>query len=257
MSRVVIKYRVTCLNGDGNVETDFLEELPTVCPLDANHGIDTDSIVEIDRIAENISINKDDDSGTNGIFLDEGYDIAIASDGNPGNITTYDISYDWNIIIKSVYFDIRTENLGDVVNVYTNPTTIGATTSITSIGSTEIDVSQNVIDNIILGFLILLKDNSTEECIGQCKVIDTINNKITITSRHGSPGNTIEYPIGSEVIMAVPRTLNHKFVITGRDTLGQDHVGGSFFPVGSVARINYINNGTVAKEFNIKVQSSF
>ena len=59
MSRIVYQYRVKCLETHGYVTTEFMEDMPTKCPINNIDLIDENDITIVDKISENSDIIED------------------------------------------------------------------------------------------------------------------------------------------------------------------------------------------------------
>ena len=178
-SRSINNYRIFC-----NTESLFVNvwstDIPSVCPNNIQHQIDTNSISVVDTISSNaVNIIQYKD-GIQGL-----YRVLSRSMFIPARQTiSEDTSYDIPVSILSINFITTTENSGDIVNCYVAPNTIiGKITKDINNGDKVINVSPTVITNVKRGYIINITNGSKIINMGECTDINPVTNTITCNSR--------------------------------------------------------------------------
>jgi predicted amino acid-binding ACT domain protein len=198
-------------------------------------------------IKEVAIIEEEEGKETGGRFRAEKMEVSVgASVGDYSN--TY--SYPTDRALLAAEVDVATEWIGDEVSVHVSPDTIiGTLTSESAASATIHDVSQSVIDNIALGFIVSING----EDLGECIAIDTVNLKITTqTSLAASaPSST---PVKITIIMAdhVPMTAAVSKIV------GESKIGASHLPANTVVKVIYHNlTGGSARTFKKTMETLY
>ncbi len=250
----VIKYRVYCETDSKNEEV-LLEEsagAPIACPVDPAHTIDTEETTIIDEISADeveitnkILIEEEDTSNkTGGRFRVEGLDFVV-----PATIGKHikDFTFANPRALLSAQIDVNSDWIGDYVRLLIAPeTTIGIITVAGAVAQTVFDVSQDVINNIQVGFLVEIDG---QDC-GECVSIDTTTNKITVET-----GLSAAAAINTLVKISVIMAKDIKFTTdkVSKD-IGQSKIGSSHLPAGVVIRAIYDNKTETAKDFHFTIE---
>jgi hypothetical protein len=224
--------------------------MPTVCPNNNTHVIDSNSITIIEEISSNnVNIIQSEPGFTNGTYRIEGFSITI-----PANSSAYkDVSWPYNIAVMTMILQPSTENIGDTINAYAGPdTTIGVTTETLGQNVSVINVNSTVLKNIQLGFTVSVVNNSINVNMGQCISIDSVNSRITcdtISSQNIGPGSYIK--VSKHIIKNI--TLVTDNIIN----MANKNVSSTSFPANTIARLVYKNNSNTAKTFYYNAEYAY
>lgn len=249
MSNTIYKYRVYCQTE--NVFVNIWDKvLPTVCPNNNSHSIDTTSITITEQISDsNVNIIQSQPGFTNGIYKAEGFSFTISA-----NSSAYkDISWPYNIAVMTMNLQPSTENIGDFVNAYAGPNTIiGINTQTLSQNVFVISVNSTVLLNIKLGYTVSVVNNTQNINMGECISIDTVNSRITcntIASESIPPGAYIK--VSRHIIKNITFTTNNII------NLANKNVSSTSFPANTIARMVYTNNSNTQKTFYYNTEYAY
>ena len=252
MTFKVIKYKYQCVNGDWFETDGYVETKPTTCPDD--HAVDTDKILEIDRISRDTTYIKDDSGKTSGFYMCKGHTFGVT--GATGTISHYDvIDPDFDQEVFSMHFTPSQDNVGDEISIDVNPNfLIGTITAPVSVDDVELNVSRSVAFAMQKGFKCNLYDkgNDISQDVGRVKSIDKVNNKITVTA----PSQNV-FLTGTLVRLTVPRVDGIHFATDQRIDLGENRTGGTFSKAGTRGRITYVNKTGGDKTLSFYVQHTY
>ena len=234
MSKTVHKYRVFC-NTENTYVYTWDDLLPTLCPNDGKHTIDTSTIVSIDTV-ESGSVNIiQEQNPTGGWYRTESKRMTI----KPNSTEVLSMSWPYPISILELSLNSSTENDGDIINSYVaKDTVIGVVSQSIPIGTNIAHVSDTVVQNIYIGFLVSFQNATTGQIydMGECIEIDTSNKTITCSKNCLS-----EIPMMSYVRMTI-NNIKH-FVIKGGLTynLGRKSLQASYLPKNTKVDLSYQN----------------
>lgn len=234
MSKTVHKYRLFCNTENLYVYT-WGDTLPSLCPNDGKHTIDTTTIVSIDTV-ESGSVNIiQEQNPTGGWYKTESKRMTI----KPNSTEVISMSWPYPISILEVSLNSSAENDGDIINSYVaKDTIVGVVTQSIPIGTNVVHVSDTVLQNIYIGFLVSFQNSTTGQNyeMGECIAID-IPNKTIMCSRSGLS----EVPMMSYVKMTINNIKN--FVIKGGLTynLGRKSLQASYLPKNTKVDLTYQN----------------
>jgi hypothetical protein len=199
------------------------------------------------NIKEITILEEEEGKETGGRFRAEKMEVSVGS-----IIGDYDNTYSYptDRALLAAEVDVAADWVGDEVSVHVSPDTIiGTLTSESAASATVHDVSQTVIDNIALGFMVSINGES----LGECVAIDTVN--LTITTQNGlaasAPSST---PVKITVIMAdhVPMTA----VVP--KTVGESKIGASHLPANTVIKVIYHNlTGGSPRDFKMTMEALY
>lgn len=158
-------------------------------------------------------------------------------------------SFPYDIGMLSMEF-IGTTNLVDdkfSIDVYPD-TVIGTVTADITASDTVINVSSTVIDNVVIGYKLILDDGTNNEHTSYIVDIDKLAGTITLEN-----GTTNAY------LAATPTTVKHYVpaveemeidYTTSATSVGSSKIGASFVPKNTPIRIGFYNHdGTSGKRF--------
>lgn len=244
MTTAVCNYKLWCAT-DSKWEYVWSTIVPTACPTNAVHTIDTDSIVVIEEVnATEIRVNEES-TKTGGHFCVRGFNWTI-----PGSVGTYTFDESWPYPISFLAFKLQpeTEHIGDVVSITIAPnTTVGAITSAVTAGDTTFNVSSTVLDYIKLGYCPHLYDGINTNNLGYVIAIDTVNSTVTTTV---AAANNFAAETPTHFQMSVPTVQG--FIVNSVNAffpMGESKIGGSYLPANTVARVSITNTNGTAKNY--------
>ena len=142
----IYKYRIFC-----QTENQFVylwsETSPTQCPNNSSDSVNLNSISIVDEISTDLITIKDEYVPTGHNFKTETRKISVAAGPDVTSIEYF--SWPFNITVMNMYFVTTDDHQGDIIRLDVPfDRVIGALTSDISTGTTEIPVSQTVIDNV-------------------------------------------------------------------------------------------------------------
>jgi hypothetical protein len=238
MSSVKInKWQIYC-NNEGSWSEGWLDDglIPTKCFNDGSHDVNIESAIIIDTLEEQSVSIKEETVPTGGHFSSKGIFFNC-----PVGLSQYDISFPFNISALSVSFQTRENQTEDIIDlIIGKDSIIGTLTNNVYISDTVLNVTNTVVDNIKLGFFVMI--DSTE--VGQVISIDKLNSQITIDRPCSRNYESLLY------IKTYPKVIND-FTIgyPGLYEIGKGKIGGSHIPANTIITFKYNNNGESLKKF--------
>jgi hypothetical protein len=192
---------------------------------------------------------------TQGEYQARSFEMQI--DNAQGTTKEYDIVFPYAVSVFSAYFVCKSHHSRDIVEAIIAPDTIiGAITSDVSIGDTEINVQQSVIDNLKLGYHVKLFNGVDADDLGQVIAINKLENKITLEN-----ATTFSFSASSPTYVMMNIYFVKNFVLADayRLDLGKDIIGGSALPANVPLRLKYTNREgtTTDKYFNIVLEYKY
>jgi hypothetical protein len=244
------KYTFTCTTEatEKSVWRDEDDPVPSKCPDDTSHTIDTTSIRITDTVEETTTTIREELIPTGGHFRAMCKSIDIGA--NETKID--DNTWPYNISALAIEFITTSENQGDDLELIVGPDTIiGAITSGVSISDNVINVDQTTIDYIDIGFRVNLFDGVNTEELGHVTSIDKDNK--TITTENSS---TTAFLASSPTYVRINVNVIDDYTIgaPGRWIIGEAKIGGSHVKAGISVRIIYKNNTASAKNFTAQLE---
>lgn len=189
-------------------------------------------------------LEEDETNRTQGHYQSRGLEMSIpASTG----LHTADFSFNYPISLMSMEYVPEASMDGDYFDATVGPETIiGTITSDVTASDTVINVSQTVLDNIQIGYLVHLDDLTNKDALTEVTAIDKVAGTITVATGavNGFAAATPTY-VKQTVLMA----KNIRLSGTVRIELGSTKIGGSFLPANTAIRITYNNISGTAKTF--------
>jgi hypothetical protein len=237
------KYVCYCVTEQQFVTT-WSPTLPTTCPNNNTHIIDQNSIGVLETITNSkVTISGKDIGSTNGYYLMSGKKIDIG----PESITINDTIFDIPTIIYGLKFTSTLEQSGDSISIIVNPyTLIGVITQDIAIGTQILYVSESVINNIIIGMNISVRDSTNTNHLGKVLIIDKNTLMLTVEKQSQNNFNYTE----TDLLLSLYITKDHYIIgENNKNKIGYGTMAGKFVPAGTNFRLLYKNNSGVAKTF--------
>ena len=244
-SRSINYYRYFC-NTENKYVYDWSETIPVSCSNDITHHIDNTSFTIVDTVQSNNITIKQFSNDIHGSYRIESKTMFI-----PANQTfsTY-VSWPFNVSILTVNYTTNNIHKGDIINGYIGENTIiGKITQPINIGDFKIHVSDSVLDYINKGYLVNITDGVHVVNMEQCISIDKANNILLC-----------EYPVNmslnaeSFVRITVHNMKNIHISEPESVRIANKHLGSSSIIAGTKVKMEYQNNGNVAKSFTFSFE---
>ena len=209
------------------------------------------------KIENNIQKIQEELVKTGGNLQLESHTFDIPASGTTGEITEYGLSFPHPVNLLSFTICPTIDNIGDSVTADVgHHTTIGALTEDVSIGIsggiTGFGVSQTVIDNLYIGYLVTLTTGVTSCEMGRCIMIDPKNNKISTEF-----SSTVDFLASSPTYVQQTVQMVRQLYFPGSTVplhLGDDKIGASYIPANTVGRVLYKNNSGTAKQTTFYIE---
>lgn len=247
MTESVFHWRVFCEDGHG-VQHVWSPTQPTVCPLNAAHTLTSSLTSAVHEISRNIVKVEEESTKTQGIYQWVGKHVTIPA-GTPGAVTTIDWVWpDFPVTVLNGQFDVNDAQIGDTINFNVAPdAVIGVITAPTN-GTTTLQVSPTVIQNIYIGYQVALFDGVQLERLGICT--DKGAGTITVKTAPALSFAAMSYlMISVEVVKDVKVNADQQ-----RYTFAKKKMGGKAIPAGTILRVLYTNANGVEKQFNASLE---
>ena len=250
----LFRYRFKCTteNAFKYVWRSEDEGLPTKCPDNSTDTIDTTSITAIEIRDSDLVTLKEEQVQTGGHFKVDNVVLNIES-GSPESTEILDVSWPLNISVLNLHVSVKSENIGDYLTMITSPETLaGVVSGVIGSPPNRVPASQTVIDNAVIGYNLILDNGVDKEDLGRILTIDTENGEIY--TEH-TPMN--DFAPGTFIRMH--RVGISELFLDRVDTkiLGQNKVGATYLPAGTVVRLIYKNMDGMEKNLSIIVEHMF
>ncbi len=241
---------ITATQAEDYVWRDEDEGEPTVGS--GGEPIDTAKSRIVRTVEDNVVEILEEVNKTGGHFKFESITVSC-----PANqVTTHQISYPYDINVKSARIITAPENRDDVLSWVVAPdTTVGTLTVDASIGATVLDVSQTVVDNIHVGFKVKLVDGvtpTTNEDLGYVLNVDKTNLQITVQT-----ATTLAWAAATPTLVQMTVWFVENMVIgpENKIAIGSDTLKSSYLPANTPLYCNYDNKSpSTAKTFYAYIQ---
>lgn len=238
-SKRVSKYRIYC-ETEQEYQYTWDETLPTTCPTNAEHSIDSSTITIIDTVdTAAVNINQEF-VPTGGFYRAESKKVTVS--GLSTEIFDYVWPYQLSVLTITLYSGV--ENEGDILNGYMAPdTVVGVLTENADTNDTVLHVNSTVIQYINIGFRVSVNNGSFID-LGECVAINKENNTITLE-------NAISSNYTSGLPIAITVNFVKDFILRDNTIyeLARKTIGGSSVAPGKVVRVKYTNNTVATKNF--------
>lgn len=246
-TNVLTKWKIFC--DTENIYTyGYSTELPYPerCFNNINHVMSKKPIA-IKSITNNESRIKEEFGNTGGYFQSITYKLDCES-----GETIQDYSYPYPICAFLVSFKTISENKDDFFNIEVGPdSVVGIITNSISSPTNILEVSETVIENCKIGFLVSITDGINIDNLGKIIEIDNFNSTITTTN-----STSFNFSSSSPTYVRITVKMVSDFLIghPGDYTIGSSKIGGSSVPSNTTVRVKYFNNSLSVKEFYINVE---
>lgn len=241
-------YRIYCITEAQNVY-EWNTISPTTCPNNTAHIINPNSISIVNQRAPSVTTIQQETVPTDGWFKTE--TIVINAATGPNVTTEVTQSWPFNISLLNLYFTTSGDNTGDLLNIYwAKDLPIGVITNDIAVGATTMTVPGSVIQNVYVGFTIALDDGTNHNNCGRIIALDSINNIITfeIDTTNSFSSST---PTAIEITV---NPVELTFGPAADYSIARNVIGGSHIPANQVATLDYLNNGSTAKELYVNME---
>lgn len=247
-TETVYKYRIYCNTEAANVYS-WAESEPTTCPNNTSHSINTSSISVVDERGSNTVKIKEEEVATGGYICIENKVINIATGPDVDTVTVH--SWPYPVSVLGLFFLTYDNNEGDVVRLEVPYRKIyGALTQDVSEGDTVINVSSTVMDNISLGFYVILDNGTTTNYLGRVFAIDRDNSQITVET---AATDAFLAATPTYVRVSVKKINDYEIGPAGRYTIGAS-VGASYVPANEVVYLTYTNKTAETKKILVNYE---
>jgi hypothetical protein len=251
----VNEYKIFC-NTEMEFKTVWGIDSPNTCPVNPQHDINPNSISIIQTITSNtvvVETETDPNKKTNGNYGVRSWMLDIPTD-TIGSITRQKTTFEYPINMMLVSFRSADNSQGDVFSCEIIPNTIiGICTTTASLGTTSISVSETVLANLNVGFLIDISTGTTSAHLGRCLTKDLATGIITTEY----PVSNVTFDAGSYIKMTI--RFVDRYVLTNSQNrlLGTGKIGCSYIPSNILMEVVYTNNNGLAKKFHIDMEYMF
>ncbi|PCJ29227.1 MAG: hypothetical protein COA94_02090 [Rickettsiales bacterium] len=244
--RKLTKYTVFCETEKSWVSTGYLEEVPTVCPNNNLHKIETVTI--LDTVDTSLTKVVEDTSGTQGYFKISGFSFDV--DAGVGVITDHHIIFNYPIKVYNLMVLPKSNNIGDSLSVSIKDVHVGllvgdagkgVISADVSVGDSVIGVDDITLGVVKLGFLVKLGD-PTKENLGECISIDKDNKTITVSNN-----TSATYSTGDKILITIVKINNVEISTNDVLVFGAGKLGGMLVPTKTTMTVQYTNTSTEAK----------
>lgn len=251
---VLNKYRVFCTAGDG-FQFKWDTEVPTVCPLNSAHSIDTTLTTVVDTVSNKVVTLREEAVPTQGYYKLDGYSQSIPA-GAPGAVTSFSHSWPFQVSILNAWFIPKQDQVGDSVDVTVAPNTvIGALAGPASVGATTLTVTSTVLQHTVIGFHISLTDGVNTNVLGRVIAINPTDSTITVET----PTTNSFSPLSpTYVLMNVKFIENLCINCAGvRYVVAEKKIGGKGLPPNVPMTVMYHNSDGLPKTFCYNLEYIF
>jgi hypothetical protein len=240
----VNKWRVFC-NTEFDWSYGYLDDgiTPTTCFNNTNHEINVDSTNIEKTLADNIVVIQEEHVPTGGNFLTEGFSHNMIAN----TTTKKSVSFSFPVTSLLARYTTLESHIGDVINLVTEPVTIGVNVSSVNIADTVLHVSSSVLLHAVIGYEIIITDGVNTDFMDIITNINTNTNMITMKAGAVHSFNT-------NSLIKIQKRLIKNITIgsAGINEHGKSKIGGTYVPTGTIVNVLYTNNSNVDKIFNFE-----
>lgn len=238
--KTVYEWRIYC-NDEGGWQHIWAETAPTVCPNVNTHNVNSNSVQQINVVSSNEVVVREETTPTGGHFLEYG----VAFDAAPSTTTEHTETHPIALTVVRCVFPVTADQKGDSLTVVGAPhTTVGALTADADAGSTVLNVSSTVTDNIVVGHHLTLTDGANTDELGRVTAIDTVNDQVTVET---ATTNAFAAATPTYVQMTIMMIEHIEFGPEGFYTIADKKIGGTNIPAGTPVTLRYTNTTGATK----------
>lgn len=244
------KYRVYCSteNAFKYWWLDETQTVPTTCPDDSGHTVDTSRTLVVDTRESNV-VNIAQENVKTG----ENYRYHTIQFDALGNQTTqYTFSFPFNVSVMDAMIQVAEENTGDRMSWRIMPDTIiGALTQNANVDDNTFHVSPTVTSNLKVGFKMNLTNGVETRELGFVTAIDAENGTVTTE-------NSLNYSFLASaptyVVMNIYFLDSIEFGHPGRLLIGDSKIKSSYLPANTTVLCEYENKTANTKRIVCNVE---
>jgi hypothetical protein len=231
----VSKYKIYC-NTENKYVEGWSQESPITCYNNNSHSVNLDSIQVLEVISSDVvSVKEDKIIIARNVWLKHIEFINVESQTSQDQYFTFDIP----VSMYSFTFVTDDTNRGDDFTIAINPdTTLGLITTNITAGDTTLSAPPALLMYGTLGFELKVTDGTNTDELG---IITNIN-KTTGIVTFKNPAVHSFSSVNTVVKMTYYTAKNLRFWAAGVTKWGEDVIGGSAPPIGTVAKFTYRNN---------------
>ncbi len=230
-------YQIYCVTESAMIEgLSFTSSPPTVCYNNNAHQVNLSSVSLLGVASDKVVTIKEDK-----VAIARNVKIEAINFVNVESNSSQTVDYKFNIITSMYSFKFMTDdtNKGDFITIVSNPNTpLGLITQNVAGGATTFYAPPALLLYGQQGFNVVLSDGTNTDDIGYIKTINKTTGAVTFSTpttlsvlASNGLGYMIYY-IMQNVPIGTPATY----------AFGEDVVGGSAVPVGTIVRFIYQNN---------------
>jgi hypothetical protein len=238
------QYKVYC-NEEEKYVTAWYSTRPLCCPNNYRHSIDPLKTVKLASRPVDAALVRvqEENTLTNGNFRYQSFTFTCGSNCTTSN----DISFPYPINILTTQTSSMENMIGDTLDVILIPKNpiVGVTLSNLSVGSSNIYVSNSVLNYMNAGYLCIVGNENLGE------VYNINPNSNMITTQYAASN---EVAAASTVAINVHVIKNAQFIQPTTYMVGGGKIGASYIPAGAVLRSFYKNNSSNVKDFQMNLE---
>ncbi len=259
MTTKVHYYKIYCQTEAG-WQYIWSTTIPTVCPNNNTHTVTSNSTQKLKSLSQDTVKVKEENpptgtTATGGHFGSTVLVVDVPSAITVGVTTNVTKTFPYPISLIDVSFCSIPEMEGDKVEANIGPQTIiGTTTETVAVGITPattigIEVTQDVIDIIQVGYFVYLDDGVNFNDTNECVYIDTANKRIKVKSATSST-----FSSGTLVKMTIKMLNDYEIGPPQLHSIAMNTIGGSYIAENTVGEIVYFNNESSAKKLYVTLE---
>jgi hypothetical protein len=273
---VVRKYKCRCLTDNKWVQT-WSESVPSVCPENSGHAIDTNLTSEVGNVSgTTIAATKTQAETVPTVDRIRITTIDFEVPAGKGVTTTVPATGE-NIqtSVTGLTTTSTQDMVGDVLNIYfAYRRVVGVLTTGVGVGTTRVQVSPETLSMMEIGYLLSLSSSakvseknpkaieaSLKPGEVVAKAVDQVNDLGQIVAIDRQSGTvtvstpaTVTFGPGTSVLLSIWAVKNFKFGAPAKYSFGERKIGGTSVPANTIVTVMYTNNNGTAKAFNMGVE---
>ena len=237
-AKQVDHYRLYCKT-ESAYQYTWDDSIPTACPNNNTHTIDTDTISIIDSV-NSAAVEVIQQSGTGGNYACESFCFDI-----PANSTvTKQYSWPYPVSISTMHFTSDSTQTGDFIYGIISPqTVIGTLTADLPATGTILSVTPSVAQSAITGTLATVTDGTNTADLGNFYGINTSNNTVCVQV---APQTQFSAASPTKVMMSF-QNISLEIGQAGLYSFGSQQLKGASMPANTIMQISYTNSGQISK----------
>lgn len=247
----IYKYRILCAT-ESTYVYKYDTQLPTTCPNDTSHTIDSSSVTIVETYNNETSEIKQTIPG----YYQMGTTMITVPSGATGSIHEQTFSFPMDLQLWIMEFTSTSDMVGDIFNIIAAPETIvGAITSPVSTSDTVINVTNTIFTSGVVakGLEILLDDGVNKQSLGLITAYDETNLQLTVQNSPSIsylPGTYIKintYIVKNQVIDSPNKTFVY----------GRKGITTKTIQANTPLKFIYTNNNGIAKNLYFNLEYNY